>query len=86
VQQVCDLAFFKSGDRWIDSRLLITASETEPQRLIAFGSQEFRELAERLARDGRQGSIALRGDILLQVDGQPVLIQAPEKGPEAHRP
>ena len=27
VQQVCDLAFFKRGDRWVDSRLLAAASE-----------------------------------------------------------
>jgi hypothetical protein len=54
--------------------------------VIAFGSQEFRELAARLAHEGRQGSIALRGDVLLQVDGQPVLIQAPEQAPDADRP
>lgn len=86
VQQVCDLAFFKRGDRWVDSRLLSTAPEARPRRVIPFGSEEFRDLAARLAREGRQGSIALRGDILLQVDGQPVLIQAPEKGLDANRP
>jgi Ca-activated chloride channel family protein len=86
VQQVCDLAFFKRGGRWIDSRLLAGSSVAEPQRVIAFGSQEFRELAARLAHEGRQGSIALRGDVLLQVDGQPVLIQAPEQAPDADRP
>ena len=45
--------------------------------MIVFGSQEFRDLAAKLAREGRQGSIALRGDILMLVDGQPVLIKAP---------
>jgi Ca-activated chloride channel family protein len=86
VQQVCDLAFFKRGGRWVDSRLLDSGSEARPARVIPFGSDEFRALAERLAREGRQGCIALRGDILLQVDGRPVLIQAPEKGPAADQP
>ncbi|HWE38382.1 MAG TPA: VIT and VWA domain-containing protein [Isosphaeraceae bacterium] len=86
VQQVCDLAFFKRGDRWVDSRLLNAAPEAGHPRVISFGSDEFRELTERLAREGRQGSIALRGDILLQVDGRPVLIRAPGKGPDANRP
>jgi Ca-activated chloride channel family protein len=86
VQQVCDLAFFQRGDRWVDSRLLGAGAETRPRRVIAFGSAEFRELAARLARDGRQGSISLRGDILLLVDGQPVLIQAPADGVTSQRP
>ncbi|MFI5454532.1 MAG: VIT domain-containing protein [Isosphaerales bacterium] len=77
VQQVCDLAFYKRHDRWVDSRLVTTASDVRPAKVITFGSQEFRDLAARLAREGRQGSIALRGDILMLVDGQPVLIKAP---------
>ena len=83
VQQVCDLAFFKRGDRWVDSRLLAAKSEARPRRVIPFGSEEFRELVARLAREGRQGSISLRGDILLQVDGQPILIQSPRGGADS---
>ena len=49
--------------------------------MIAFGSQEFRDLAAKLAREGRQGSIALRGDILMLVDGRPVLVKAPSDQP-----
>jgi Ca-activated chloride channel family protein len=77
VQQVCDLAFFKRGDRWVDSRILAVGAASRPRRVIPFGSEEFRDLASRLAREGRQGSISLRGDILLLIDGEPVLIQAP---------
>jgi hypothetical protein len=61
----------------VDSRLIEEAS-VSPKRIITFGSSEFRELAERLAREGRQGTIALRGDILMQIDGVPVLIKAPQ--------
>ena len=81
VQQVCDLAFYKRGDRWVDSRLVTNPTEVQPQRVITFGSEEFRALAAKLAHEGRQGSIALRGDILMLVDGQPVLIKAPADHP-----
>jgi Ca-activated chloride channel family protein len=81
VQQVCDLAFYKRRDRWVDSRLVTDEAQVKPARVISFGSEEFRALAQELARQGRQGSIALRGDILMLVDGRPVLIQAPREQP-----
>jgi Ca-activated chloride channel homolog len=81
VQQVCDLAFYKRHDRWVDSRLVTNAADVRPARVITFGSDEFRDLAAKLAHEGRQGSIALRGDILMLVDGQPVLVKAPVIAP-----
>jgi Ca-activated chloride channel homolog len=81
VQQVCDLAFYKRREGWVDSRLVTSQTMVPPQRVITFGSQEFRDLATKLAREGRQGSIALRGDILMLVDGQRVLVKAPAPQP-----
>jgi Ca-activated chloride channel family protein len=81
VQQAGDLAFYKRHDRWVDSRLVTAEAGVRPERVIPFGSEAFRDLAARLAREGRQGSIALRGDILMLVDGQPVLIRAPADQP-----
>ncbi len=81
VQQVCDLAFYKRGDRWVDSRIVSSPAEVKPERVIVFGSDEFRNLAATLVRQGRQGSIALHGDILMIVDGQRVLIKAPADQP-----
>jgi Ca-activated chloride channel family protein len=81
VQQVCDLAFYRRRDRWVDSRLVTNEVDLRPEKVITFGSEEFRELAAKLVREGRQGSIALRGDILMLVDGQPVLIKAPVDQP-----
>jgi len=86
VQQVCDLAFFKQGNRWVDSRIVAGEPNARPRRTIVFGSEEFRSLAARLAREGRQGSIALRGDILLLVDGEAVLIQVPAPSRHADMP
>ena len=79
VQQVSDRAFFRRGERWVDSRLVGDGDNKEPERTIEFGSPEFRKLAARLAADGRQGSISLQGDILLLVGGERVLVKGPKK-------
>ncbi|UCD48903.1 MAG: VWA domain-containing protein [Phycisphaerales bacterium] len=76
VQQINDKAYYNQQGRWIDSNL-VGRQQARPARVIAFGSREFFDLAQRLARENRQGSIAMSGDILLEVDGQTVLIQAP---------
>jgi Ca-activated chloride channel homolog len=81
VQQVCDLAFYKRREGWVDSRLITSQAGVKPERVITFGSVEFRDLAAKLAREGRQGSIALKGDILMLIDGQRVLIKAPVAQP-----
>lgn len=79
VQQINDQAYYRRGNRWVDSRLVSSKEEVRPAKVIEFGSEEFMELAERLAMDNRQGSIALGGEILLMVDGEPVLIKMPER-------
>ncbi len=76
VQQVSDRAFYRREGRWVDSRLVTKEDQIQPDRVIEFGSAEFRELAGRLARDGRQGSLALRGDILMLVGDELILVTA----------
>jgi Ca-activated chloride channel family protein len=73
VQQVADRAFFRKGPMWIDSRLV--DKSVGQVKEIRFGSKAFWELVDKLARQGRQASISLRGDILLQVDGKTLLIR-----------
>jgi Ca-activated chloride channel family protein len=77
VQQVNDRAYYRRGNRWVEGLLVEKEAEVTPKKVIEFGSKEFIELAQKLARENRQGSIALRGDVLLLVDGEPVLIKAP---------
>jgi Ca-activated chloride channel family protein len=79
VQQINDKAYYNQQGRWIDSNLVGKERLAEPARVIAFGSRAFFELAQRLAHENRQGSIAMAGDILLEVDGHTVLIQAPNR-------
>jgi hypothetical protein len=74
VQQVNDRAFYRRGNRWIDSSL-VDRPEAPPHRVIEVGSAEFRALAHRLAEQGRPGTIALQGEILLQVEGETVLVK-----------
>jgi hypothetical protein len=75
VQQVADRAFYQKGGRWVDSRLVDHADPGGPHRVVEFGSEEFLELAHRLARENRQGSIMMRGEILLDIDGQVILVR-----------
>ncbi|KPK71741.1 MAG: hypothetical protein AMJ84_05730, partial [Acidithiobacillales bacterium SM23_46] len=77
VQQISDRAFYRRGNRWVDSQIVNQEQTIQPTKVIRFGSEEFRRLASRLAEQGRQGSISLRGDILMVVDSEPVLIKGP---------
>ena len=75
VQQLNDRAFYRRGDRWVDSRIVGQEDAAEPKTIITFGSEEFRKLAMRLAAEGRQGTISLRGDIVMVVDDEPILVR-----------
>lgn len=77
VQQVSDAAFYRRGNQWVDSRLVEKEKTVKPAKVVEFGSAEFSALVSRLAAEGRQGAISLRGDVLMVVDGEPVLVKAP---------
>jgi Ca-activated chloride channel family protein len=74
VQQVSDRTFYRRDNRWVDSRV-IEQDKAQPKKIIAFGSDDFLKLTERLAKEGRQGCVSLRGEVLLQVDGEMVLVK-----------
>jgi Ca-activated chloride channel homolog len=75
VQQVNDRTFYQRANRWVDSRLVSKEGEIKPTKVIEFGSEDFYQLALQLAKSDRQGSISLQGDILLEIDGQAILIK-----------
>jgi len=77
VQQVNDLSFFNRRGQWVDSRVVHENGAAAHAKEVEFGSPEFRELMSRLSRENRQGVFMLRGDVLMQVDGETVLIKAP---------
>lgn len=74
VQQVNDKAFYRRGGAWIDSELV--DKENKDAKVIEFGSPQFNELVDKLTTAGRNGCVSLQGDVLLNVDGQAVLIKA----------
>ena len=75
VQQINDNAYYFRNNRWIDSKLVEKESQIKPARIVEFGTDEFFELAHKLARQNRQASISMPGDILLMVDGEAVLVR-----------
>ena len=77
VQQVSDRAFYRRGRQWVDGRIIDRDREARPDRVIHYDSKAFRDLTSRLAEQGRQGTVALRGDILMDVNGQTILVKGP---------
>ncbi len=80
VQQAGSRAFWRQGSRWMDGRLMNKArrgGKMKPSKVIRFGSEDYMDLVDRLSEDNRQGSIAMEGDILLELDGEEVLIEGP---------
>jgi Ca-activated chloride channel family protein len=73
VQQMNDRAFYQRGNRWVDSRIVNEGKEMKPDKEIEIGSAEYMKLAERLAKEGRAGSVSLKGEIMLEVDGKRIL-------------
>jgi Ca-activated chloride channel homolog len=79
VQQITDRTFFRRNERWVDSSLLEREKNLKPDQTIEFGTPEFYKLVDRLVQEGRQGILALSGEMLLMIDGKTVLIKVPAK-------
>ena len=76
VQQINDRAFYQRGDQWVDSQL-INEKSAAPAETIEYGTEAYRRLVGRLTAENRAGTIAQRGDVLMLLDGKPVLVKAP---------
>ena len=74
---------------WTDSRIAAAemakpGTPTElpkPDRSVEFGTPEYFELAQTLAAEGRPDILALRGEVLVLVGNEKVLVKG--AGPEA---
>ena len=80
IQPFNNRAYYCKGQRWIDSSIMAQGkkdSDIKIDKTIAFASKEYFELANQLTRLNQQGSLAMDGELLLQVDDLTILIQAP---------
>ena len=75
IQQVCDRAFFKRGERWVDSNSVLK-QRLEPDERVEVGSPRFFALLRRLEAEGKSGVLSLRGEILLDLGDKNVLVTA----------
>lgn len=76
VQQINDRTFFRRNNRWVDASVLEKEKNLKPDQIIEFGTPEFYRLVERLIVEGRQGVMALQGEMLLSTGGRTVLVRA----------
>jgi Ca-activated chloride channel family protein len=79
VQQMNDKAFIRQGAQWIDTTLVAQQQEISADRVVEFGSREHFDIVYALAEQNRQGCVALDGDILIEFNGENVLIRAAEQ-------
>ena len=82
---MCDRAFFRRGDRWVDGNSVVN-QHIEPDERVAFASARFFELKDHLEAQGRSGVLSLRGEILLDVDGKNILVTTTVTAPADQTP
>lgn len=72
-----DRALYRRGGAWVEGGVLREAAGQRPDRRIAFASEAYFALAERLQGEHRQAALALAGDVVLRVDDEVVLVEGP---------
>lgn len=77
VQQLQNGALFYRNGQWVDGRVL-QAGQSKPPKVVKYGSPEFLRLLERLVTERRQGALAVRGQVVLEVDNQNVVVESPK--------
>ncbi|MEM7309822.1 MAG: VWA domain-containing protein [Planctomycetota bacterium] len=83
VVQVGERSFFKRSGVWVDSRLLRVKPKLKEMQFVHAGTPEHLKLVQRLVETREQSLFALRGQVLTQVDGKPIMILGAKK-PTAH--
>lgn len=80
VRHVAGRTFYRRGDRWVEAGLLEQA-DAEPDRTLAFGSEAYDRVVDRLIERNLQAVLGLNvtSDVYLAVDGQRVLLKRPRE-------
>jgi Ca-activated chloride channel family protein len=74
VQQVANGSFYRRNNRWVEAAATEQAKAT-PNRTVEVGSAEFNQLVEQLVREGRQSCFSMRGELLLKIGAETVLVK-----------
>ena len=61
----------------LDSSVLDREKILKADQTLEFGTPEFYTLVDRLVSEGRQGILALSGEMLLSIDGKTILVKSP---------
>lgn len=82
MRQAGDQTLFARNGRWIDGSLLEreAANNLDVDETIEFASERYFELADQLAKESRQGVLALGGDVVLYRGGKTILVRGPRAG------
>jgi Ca-activated chloride channel family protein len=77
VNQMNNRAYYKQDNRWVDSKQLKAPSSARPKadRVVHIGSKEFNQVVDQLAETNQLGVMALKGERLVQVGDENILIQ-----------
>jgi hypothetical protein len=75
VQQASDRALFCRGKQWVDGRIVAERAPAVADATIQCGTPEFENLVDRLVAEDRQGLLAVKGELLLRLDGKNVLVR-----------
>ena len=78
VQQCRVGSYYKRNGRWVGNNMLKSEKQIEPDQTVEFGSAEFLEIAWKLVEQERQDTLALDGDVIIEIDGQHILVKQPE--------
>ena len=85
VEQIIASCVFKRGNTWIEGGLVSQKRELKADDTVQYGTKAYTVILNTLIKQGRQGLIARKGDILLRINNRNVLVQnrfTPAKGVE----
>lgn len=77
VQTIRGRAYFRRGNRWTDGRLAMDGAECKPDRTVTMGTPAYAELVVTLKGLGRAGELSLKGEVVIQVGEESILVQEP---------
>jgi Ca-activated chloride channel family protein len=84
LQQIGPDTLYRQGARWVDSGVIRqdqaraqNEAKPQPDETVAFATDRYFEIAQRLVAQNRQGLMAVPGEVEILLDGRRILLQNP---------